>query len=338
MPHDGPFAGPIVEPFMPASWAPGGDLQTLIGYFLPPPRSVPNEARHTVSLPDGDALLVIENRPERPADDTPMVLLVHGLGGSFDSAYMRRYASRFVGAGWLSFRLNLRGAGEGSSLSAGLYNAGSSADLAAVADSLTRIYPDHPLVIAGFSIGGNILLKYLGEPELPKPAVLAGGIAVCPPVDLAACASNLSRGRNVLYGLKFVTILRLEARKHPRLQVDPAALSLFRPMTLVRFDDLATAPAGGFQSGTEYYDRCSAKGFLKAIETPTMLLATDDDPFIPRSSYDDLDLGAGVTMRITRGGGHMGYLSADKTPHGDHRWLDYAVVEYAAALTSSSLA
>jgi hypothetical protein len=189
--------------------------------------------------------------------------------------------------------------------------------------------------VAGFSIGGNVLLKYLGEQQLAKPPTLIGAIAVCPPIDLADCARNLSRARNAFYNFKFVTVLRLEARKHPELSADPRGLSLARPMSMQRFDDLVTAPAGGFESGGEYYAKCSAEGFLDEIAIPTLLLAADNDPFIPAAVYDDVPRSAFLTVEVTRGGGHLGFLSRQATPAGDHRWLDHALVEYARTLSSS---
>jgi predicted alpha/beta-fold hydrolase len=276
-----PFGRAAIQRFAPAPWAPGGDLQTLLGYVLPSPRSISRETRRRVPLPDGDVLLAVENLPASPADRPPVMLLVHGLGGSSDSPYMRRYAARFAEAGWIAVRLNLRGAGAGAPLARGMYNAGSSADLSAAVAEMARLHPESPIAVAGFSIGGNVLLKYLGERQLDKPAALIGAIAACPPIDLADCARNLSRARNVLYGFKFITVLRLEARKHPELEADLRGLSLTRPMTMESFDHLVTAPAGGFESGRDYYEQCSAARFLDDIETPTLLLATDDDPFIP---------------------------------------------------------
>lgn len=322
-----------VQPFVPARWAPGGDLQTLLGYFQPAPRSIPGERRLTIALEDGDALLVVENLP-RPTPGPPRVaLIVHGLGGDSSSPYMRRFARCFTDAGWIAARLNMRGAGEGSALAAGMYNAGCSGDLAAVVDELTRLHPGCRIAIVGCSISGNAMLKYLGEPQLAKPPSLAGAIALCPPVDLADCAAHLSRLRSSAYGLKFVTLLRLDARRHPSLPVDPRSLELTRPMTLETFDDLATAPAGGFESGQDYYARCSANQFLESIETPTVILAADDDPFVPVRAFHDLDTSPQVELIVTRSGGHMGFMSRSRTPMGNHRWLDYAVVEWAEALS-----
>ncbi|MBW2278920.1 MAG: alpha/beta fold hydrolase, partial [Deltaproteobacteria bacterium] len=277
-----------VQRFEPARWAPGGDLQTIVGYFLPSPRTVPLEQRYEVSLEDGDRLLIVENAPDEQSPQPTVALVVHGLGGDTGSPYMRRLAARFTEAGFVCARMNMRGAGEGSSLASGMYNAGRSDDLAAVIDELCRRHPSSALVIVGCSISGNVLLKYLGEPEHRKPDSLVGSIAICPPIDLADCAAHLSKWRNSLYGLKFVTLLRLDARRHPGLPVDPKSLDLVRPMTLLEFDDLATAPAGGFDSGQDYYAHCSAMGFVGKIETPTLILAADDDPFIPVRAYHAL--------------------------------------------------
>jgi len=329
-----PRIGARLERFEPASWAPGGDIQTLVGYFLPSPRVIPRERTHEVPLADGDRLLVVENLPAGAVEPAPAVLVVHGLGGDSDSPYMRRFAARFTAAGWICARLNMRGAGRGSPLARGMYNAGCSADLSAAVADLHRRHPQSPLVLVGCSISGNVLLKYLGEPAHAKPPTLAGSIAICPPVDLADCAAHLSRMRNALYGLKFVTLLRLEVRRHSELAVDRRARELLRPMTLLRFDDLATAPAGGFASGQDYYARCSAKSFVGEIATPTLIIAADDDPFIPSRAYRELRVSDRVELLLTRGGGHMGFLCGRETRNGDHRWMDHAVVEAARGFTA----
>jgi predicted alpha/beta-fold hydrolase len=323
-----------VEPFEPARWAPGGDLQTVVGYFLPSPRSVPREQRFVVELDDGDRLLVVENAPRVVPEVPKVALVIHGLGGDVTSPYMRRLAKRFTAEGYVCARMNMRGAGAGRALATGMYNAGRSGDLAAVVRALCERHPSSRLVIVGCSISGNVLLKYLGEPEHEKPDALIGSIAICPPVDLAECATHLSGWRNSLYGLKFVTLLRLDARQHPGLPVDPRSLDLLRPMTLLEFDDLATAPSGGFSSGQDYYARCSAVSFVDKIDTDTLILAADDDPFIPVRGYHRLRLSDRVRLVLTRGGGHMGFLCRRETPMRDHRWLDYAAIEYANAFNS----
>lgn len=325
-----------IMPFDPAPWAPGGDLQTILGYLLPCPLSLPQKYERITRLDDKNALLLIENTPQRWEAESPVVLLVHGLGGSSDSPYVRRTAWRCIQNGWIAVRMNQRGAGRGSRLAQGLYNAGSSADLAAVVNELVKLRPNSPLVVIGFSLGGNVLLKYLGEAQHQKPSALRGGIAVCPPIDLIACTTHLSRSRFGAYSHKFVALMRMEARTKPGLKVDRKALTYWRPMSLMNYDERVTAPAGGYESVQDYYDKCSGQNFLESIETPTLILAADDDPIVPSYTHDNLKRSQTVQIIRTRGGGHVGYLSRQQTPNGDHRWLDYALVEYSRAIISST--
>lgn len=321
-----------LTPFAPHPAIRSGHLQTIFGYYLPAPIDVGPPRWHQITLPDGDRLSLGENRPRSHPSFQRTALLMHGLGGHADAPYMLRLATRFRQRGWLTLRLNHRGCGEGRGLARQLYHSGRSEDLHRVLEQIHIWHPEADLVVVGFSLSGNLLLKYLGEDRHPISEQLRGALAINPPIDLALCASALHRRRNRIYELRFARLLKQAI--HERREDFPnfPAMRLPRFMSVREFDELCTAPMNGFESASDYYQKCSAKQFMGGITTPTVLMASDDDPFVPAETYADLPFNSHLQMVITRGGGHMGFISKYKTAMGNRRWMDYAVVTLAEAL------
>lgn len=318
--------------FIPHPWLAGGHLQTIIGYYLPGSQRLGQTSLRTVNVSDDDALVICENHPMHDKPFKGCVLLMHGLGGHADSPYMLRLAALFSEHGWISFRMNHRGCGEGRGLARRLYHAGRSGDISKVLLKISELYPDMPSVAIGFSLSGNALLKLLGEQRHPVPSNLCGALAVNPPIDLSMCADALSRKSNLLYEFRFVRLLKQAIRER---QIDFSDFPKFHfpwKLALRQFDEMCTAPLSGFESAEDYYVKCSAKRLLSRISLPTFILASDDDPFVPKETFAHIPNNENLNMKITRGGGHMGFISADKTPLGNHRWMDYANLYYAQSL------
>lgn len=315
-------------PFMPARWLHGGNLQTLAGYLLPSPKHLPHTKVHHVALADGDRLALCENVPPH-ATPCGALLLLHGLGGHADSAYMLRVAARFLAHGWITFRLNHRGAGQGRGLARGLYHAGKSDDLAGVMQYLGALYPNLPLVSVGFSLSGNMLLKYLGETWQMPPANLCGAVAICPPIDLELSSRAIRRARNRLYDLRFVRLLKGAMRERYTDFGDYPAYALARVATVYDFDRYITAPHHGFASAEDYYQRNSALQFLASIHLPAAIIASKDDPFIPKESFAHLPSNPALSFQLAHSGGHMGFVTSNATPWRDRRWMDYAIAWHA---------
>lgn len=315
-------------PFAPARWTSGGNLQTLAGYLLPSPKHLPHTKVQHVALADGDLLALCENVP-RHATPRGVLLLLHGLGGHADSAYMLRVAARFLAHGWITLRLNHRGAGQGRGLARGLYHAGKSDDLACVMQHIGALYPNLPFVSAGFSLSGNMLLKYLGETWQTPPAHLCGAVAICPPIDLELSSQAIRRARNRLYDLRFVRLLKDAMRERYADFADYPAYALAHVATVYDFDRYITAPHHGFDSAEDYYQRNSALQFLANINLPTVLIASKDDPFIPKASFAHLPPNPALSFYLTTSGGHMGFIASTPTPWRDRRWMDYAIAWHA---------
>jgi hypothetical protein len=329
-------SSPLI-PFCPHPLVCGGHLQTVVGYYLQNPKTISHTNRRDVPLPDGDRLVICENRPSRKSGDPAVIVFMHGLGGLASSPYMLRMAELFRNRGWITFRMNHRGCGQGVGLARNLYHSGRSDDISRVLMHVSKIYPEKPMIAVGFSLSGNALLKLLGEGRDPIPSNLAGAIAVTPPIDLSKCAAALCKTSNWIYNLRFVLMLKEAIRERQIHFADFPKIKFPLRMTVRDFDEICTAPLNGFASAEDYYAQCSAKQFLAAINTPTFLLASADDPFIPKETFDDLPPNHNLTVHIAPSGGHMGFVAAKKTPLGSRRWMDYAILYFAQKLVRKSL-
>lgn len=299
-------------------------LQTLLGSGLGPWREPPSATRR-VALPDGDQLALEVSRPRGWTPTAPTVVLVHGLCGSHRSSYMVRLAAKLVAAGVRAVRLNLRGNGSGAGLARRPYHAGSSHDVRVALEALRAETPGSPLWLVGFSLGGNIVLKLAGELGREGGELLRGVSAICPAVDLPACARRLEQPHNWLYERLFVGWLVDEIRRRHALTGEPLPPLPARPRA-IELDDLYTAPRAGFAGADEYYRQTSALPLLRRIELPCRILVADDDPLVDSSWAERTRLSAPVRLLRTPLGGHMGFLRAPG------RWfMDEAVLRWVGA-------
>jgi predicted alpha/beta-fold hydrolase len=310
----------------PPFWARTGHLQTVLGSLLPSPPFNEAGERIEIVLPDGDRLVA---RYHAGNTDT-VVYLFHGLGGHARADYVGRTALVCRAKGWHVYAVNHRGCGEGAGLAVHPYHSGRGEDLSAAIALGRQRHPAAKHAAVGFSLSGNALLLLLsgarGE-TLPDCAV-----AVNAPIDLGRCALRLKSGFNRVYDQRFVLLCEaaIESRRRAGLLKDSRRIPPFS--TLHDFDALYTASAGGFKSREEYYETCSTKLRLAAIKTPTVIITAKDDPFVGYDDYASAPLGSHVKLHAEDFGGHMGYLTAVKTPLGTRRWLDYALDQYLTRL------
>jgi predicted alpha/beta-fold hydrolase len=312
----------------------GGHVQTLAGAYLPG-RSFPYRAtQHQVPLADGDGLVLHDDCPPDWWPSAPTVLLIHGLGGSHASPYMRRLAGKFFQRGVRTFRMDLRGAGAGARLAKIPYHSGRSDDAAAAVRAIAALCPSSPTTIIGFSLGGNIALKLLGEIGASGCGNLVSGVVVSPPVELQTCCERIRQRDNRLYDRRFVRALLAEHRERIRLVAGAAPMPFtVEPKSLLELDDRFTGPINGYGNAENYYRQCSSSQFVPSIRLPTLIITAADDPMIPVEIFSRLELPENVRLHIAPSGGHLGFIS-----HGqgdpDRRWMDWRILEWLTARQS----
>lgn len=276
----------------------GGDLQTLRNFLRPPGDVLAAWPGERLSFPmrdeTGDELLAMLHRP---AEDRgkPLVLLLHGLTGCEESSYVRVTASHLLRAGYPVLRLNWRGAGPSLGKTKAFYHAGRSDDLLAVLGAMGGDLARNGLAAIGYSLGANVLLKYLAERG--GLAHLRAAIAVSPPIDLHAAQRRIAHRRNRRYHDYLLTRMREERPSDPEIR------------TILDFDDRVVAPANGFRDALDYYAQCSSAPRLAAIRTPTLIIHARDDPWIPSASFREVDWSKAKAVRLLMpwSGGHVGF-------------------------------
>jgi hypothetical protein len=256
-------------------------------------------------------------------------IIVHGLEGSSESQYMLGIAAKGMAAGMNVVRMNQRNCGRTDALSATLYHSGRSTDIAAVARNLLQQDLISRFALAGFSMGGNLVLKLAGEWGSDAPPQFRGVVAVCPAVNLAASADALHFPRNRVYEYYFMWQLRQRLRVKARLFPDVFDLSRLRGVkTLREFDDKITAYYCGFEGASDYYERSAAANVVDRIALPTLILHAANDPFIrilPETRRKILS-NPHITFVETEDGGHCSFLA--KPDGDDGRWAERRVVEF----------
>ena len=304
----------------------GGIFQTIAGSQL---RGMelpcPPQISHELHLDEQGRAVLYEI--EAKDQTKPIIVLAHGMGGCSESGYMKRISTKLWMRGYGVFLINHRGSGPGMGLSSRLWNGGASDDLAKMIDFVIQRNPGKFLVPIGFSLSGNILLKYLGEGQI-IPSKILGALAVNPPVDLRISSAIISRKWScAVFNQYYMKLIRNQAIAITK-QFPDALSPLKNLKTIWDFDVSYTAPSGGFKDVDDYYDSCSSMHYLKGIEISTSILCAEDDPFVPCKIFDQVEMSERVTLHKLKKGGHMGYIARHVTPHGDRRWMDYAILEW----------
>ena len=307
----------------------GGHRQTLAGFLARVRPSTAPTDRLEMELPDGDRLAILESAPADCPSDRPIVLLIHGLAGSAESAYQIRFTDRLLRLGLRVVRVNLRSAGSGLGLARGIYHGGRSDDVREVVEWLGRRFPDAPLALLGLSLGGNIALKLAGEAADHPLANLDCVLAANPPIDLSACCNWMRRFPQVAYDRYFVRALVADIGRLHDLVPELGPVNLRRVRSMLQFDEVYTAPRNGFQGAEDYYRRASSAPLIPSIRLPGLVIHSDDDPFIPAEPFLDVDFPPRLQFELVDGGGHLGFLSRDR--HGvDRRWVEARIEHWLA--------
>lgn len=304
-------------------WLPGGHLQTIVAALRPPPRAATRRSRW--DTPDQD---FIDVDFAGPAQAERTLVVFHGLEGSADSSYARGLARAASNAGWRVALPHFRGcSGEPNRLGRA-YHSGDSEELDWILRRLAA--GAGPLCAVGISLGGNVLLKWLGEQGRKAASVVTRAAAVSAPLDLQAAGDALDRGLNrLLYTRLFLRSMKASARAKiaaHALPLDAARVAAAR--TLRAFDDAYTAPLHGFRDVDDYWTRASSAPWLAQIRVPTLVLNAKNDPFLPRAALAAATraASAAVLLESPDTGGHVGFLEGPFPGH--HGWLARRVLEF----------
>jgi uncharacterized protein len=259
----------------------------------------------------------------------PTIVLLHGLEGSSESGYMLGTAEKAFVAGFNVVRLNQRNCGGTENLTPTLYHSGLSGDIRGVIQEIIRSDGLPEVFAAGFSMGGNLVLKMAGEFDGDAPAQLRGFVAIAPAMDLAACANAIAEPRNFIYERRFVK--GLKRRMHHKASLFPERYplnGLDRVSSVREFDDMVTAKFCGFRDANDYYARSSANQLLGEIRRPTLIITAQDDPVVPFTAFTAPALreNPNITLVAPAHGGHCGFISGER---GDERfWCEGRIVEF----------
>jgi uncharacterized protein len=295
--------------FKPARWLRHRHLQTIYPALPWAFRHRPALRRESLELPDGDVTAVdwVE-AGDAMADTVPVLVILHGLESSAESTYARMLMRTATEAGWRCCVLHFRDCGDYRNRLPRRYHAGETNDLRHFLRVLRQGSNRGPVLAAGYSLGGNVLLKYLGESGDESP--LRAAAAVCVPLDLYQCAEALNKGFSRIYQRYLLNYMKLSVKR--KFNRDTAAFDwdqAMRARTFAEFDDVVTAPLHGFAGMSDYYDRCSAVRFLIDIARPTLIINALDDPFMTPEVIPDVErLSMQVSLEVAEAGGHVGFI------------------------------
>ncbi|THF55599.1 hydrolase [Pseudothauera rhizosphaerae] len=314
-----------MSPFRSPAWLPGGHAQTI--WPLARKGNLPALRRERWTTPDGD-FIDLDWLDEPAAPSRPLVALFHGLEGSSRSHYARALLRAVAARGWRGVVPHFRGCSGEPNRLARAYHSGDSDEINWILRRLAPLAGSAPLFAAGVSLGGNALLKWLGERGEEAARLVASAAAVCPPLDLTISGHALGHGFNRLYSAHFLATLRAKAlAKHARHPGLFDAGRVRRARNLYEFDDAYTGPVHGFDGAADYWRRASSKPWLPAIRVPTLLLNAANDPFVPPAALPQPgELSAAVRFECPPQGGHVGFLSGAFPGHID--WLPQRLLQH----------
>lgn len=332
------------EDYAPPFWLAGGHLQTIVPYILGSAPKLEYQ-RERWELPDGDFVdadwvigqqagesgdsLTAGKLPDLKHETRPVVMMFHGLEGSSQSNYARALMSEVQRRGWIGVVVHFRGcSGEPNRLPR-VYYAGDSAEIQRFVEQLKLRVPQAPVYLVGYSLGGNALLKWLGENADEAGAMVRKAVAVSAPMDLAASSKALEGGLNrMLYGPVFVSSMRTKALEFSKRF--PALLDLDKvreAQTIWEMDEAVTAVLYGASDATDYYAQNASKPWLSAIQVPVLVINARNDPFVPAASLPAVeDVSPQVTLQYLDGGGHVGF--GGSWLGNDISWLPGRILDY----------
>lgn len=312
----------FISPFKHAWWLPDQHSQTLFSTVFK--RSIPLKlTEEELDLPDGDFVEMVWTEPTTSG---PVVVLFHGMEGSAKSGYAQGILNTVHQLGWQGVVMHFRGCGKKDNRLPRWYHSGDSPDIDFFIQFLQQRFPGRPLAAIGVSLGGNALLKYLGEKGDDSP--LSAAMAISVPFELSNTSFHLTTGFSRLYQRHLVKLVRKKIiDKHKKMPLNIDIEAFKKAKTFYEVDN-AAAKMHGFENADDYYQRASARQFLKSISVPTLILHSENDPFMtPAAIPTQAELSANVTLELTKSGGHVGFVYGDN-PLKPKYWIDQRVQQF----------
>lgn len=326
---------PAFPAFRPrAPWF-GPDLQTVRNLFRGPV-GTPAGTESTVLLPLADGtgdclegvLVASESSAAEAAPNRPLVVLIHGLSGSAESTYVLTSARHWVARGHRVLKLNLRGAGSSRAHCRLQYHAGRTEDLRLALNALDPAWLRNGLILVGYSLGGNMLLKFLAEYGADFP--VHAGASVSAPIDLSAASQRFLDPRNRIYHQRLLSTMKLECEGGKAEITERERQVVANAKSIYEFDEFVVAPRNGYRNAEHYYAENHARRFLDDIRVPTLVIHALDDPWIPAASYTTHDWANNPSVEplLAPGGGHVGFHARD----GRLPWHDRCITLFVEEL------
>lgn len=312
--------------FQPAWWLRNRHWQTVWNRLFRRSSDV-STTRARWTTPDGDFLDIDFLDGPRGA---PQLLVIHGLEGSSERKYVRGLLDRAAELGWRGIALNFRSCSGVMNRAQRLYHSGETEDLNWVVEELTKRDPGAAILPVGVSLGGNVLLKWLGEQGAMIADEVRAAATISVPYDLAAAAEKMSTGLGRIYSWFFLRTLKekalAKAELYPEI-IDAGAIRKARSWR--QYDEVATAPLHGFEGADDYWFRSSSKRFLTKIRCPTLLISARDDPFIPESSLpvEEVADSDWLHAEFTERGGHVGFVTG-RVPWNPIYWAERRAIDF----------
>lgn len=316
----------INSSFSPAWWLSNAHVQTIAAKWLRRNETLTG-ITSTLETPDNDFIDLVWTQQPRQDDTRPIVVILHGLAGSADSHYARGMLNTIADKGWIGVLMHFRGCSGRPNKQARSYHSGDIRDITFLTQWLAKHYPKAPLAAMGFSLGGNVLTRYLASaPSNPYKATSI----ICAPLDLASCSQRIGKGFSKVYQkylvdlLKEVTFEKISMNLLP--QICPNQLKAITK--LWDFDEMVTAPINGFNGAEHYYQEASGKFVLSEITTPSLFIHAADDPFLEHKTIvPKQSLPKNITFEVCKKGGHVGFISGHN-PLKPTYWLEERIPHY----------
>lgn len=310
-----------VVSFKPAWWLRSPHLQTLWPVFFKKRHKL-NLREEQVELDDGDFIDLCWSK--KPANKS--VLILHGLEGSINSHYINGIIYQLENAGYQPVLMHFRGCSGRVNRLPRAYHSGETSDLAFIIDYIKKVTGCYPYAAVGYSLGGNVLLKWLGETGGNNP--LQKAVAVSVPFRLHDAAKRLEKGVSKIYREHLLVSLRKTYTEKFKMMKSPLQVDVGQLKSFWDYDDKVTAPLHGFSGAQEYYDKCSSRQFLKKIKVSCRIIHALDDPFMFRSTVPRREeLNSNIDFLLTQNGGHVGFVSNNEK-NGSGSWCEQKIIEF----------